>query len=382
MNRRLFLVSGGLAGLSVVAGLGAFAATRRPAAALMPWEQAGQSRNDPRRFVVEHAILAPNPHNRQPWIVELIGEDRMRLFCDLERRLPHTDPFDRQIVIGLGCFTELASLAASALGYRLDVIPFPEGEPQPRLDQRPVADFRMVREAGLRVDPLFAHVKARRSTKRPYDLARPVPAAALAELARLSTGDVAVAGLGDAGQVERLRALTWEAWGIESATARTHKESVDLMRIGRSEIEANPDGISLGGVFLEGLALTGQLTRAQMIDPASSAFRQGQDMYRTMLAATPAYLIVVANDGGRAGELAAGRAYLRANLAATGLGLAMQPVSQALQEFPEMAGAKAKVEEAVAIVSPKRLHMLARLGYGPAVDETPRWAAATRIRQA
>jgi hypothetical protein len=382
MNRRLFLVSGGLAGLSVVTGLGAFAATRRPAAALKPWEQAGLFRNDPRRFVVEHAILAPNPHNRQPWIVELIGEDRMRLFCDLERRLPQTDPLDRQIVIGLGCFTELASLAASALGYRLEVIPFPEGEPQPRLDQRPVADFAIVREAGLRADPLFQHVKTRRSTKRPYDLARPVPAAALAELARLSTGDIAVAGLADQARVERLRALTWEAWAIESATARTHKESVDLMRIGRSEIEANPDGISLGGVFLEGLALTGQLTRAQMVDPGSSAFRQGQDMYRAMLAATPAYLIFAANDGGRAGELAAGRAYLRANLAATGLGLAMQPVSQALQEFPEMADAKAKVEAALAVARPKRLHMLARLGYGPAVDETPRWAAATRIRQA
>ncbi len=34
---------------------------------------------------------------------------------------------------------------------------------------------------------------------------------------------------------------------IEAQTARTHKESVDLMRIGKAEIEATPDGIALAG---------------------------------------------------------------------------------------------------------------------------------------
>ncbi|MFN8982898.1 MAG: twin-arginine translocation pathway signal protein, partial [Alphaproteobacteria bacterium] len=57
---------------------------------------------DPRIRAAGHAIRAPNPHNLQPWLVQLAGADRVLLRCDLERRLPATDPFDRQIVIGLG----------------------------------------------------------------------------------------------------------------------------------------------------------------------------------------------------------------------------------------------------------------------------------------
>ncbi|AVO44252.1 Acg family FMN-binding oxidoreductase [Phreatobacter cathodiphilus] len=382
MNRRLFLLSSGATGLVAATGATAFALTRTPTAALLPWSQAGGSRSDPRRFVVEHAILAPNPHNRQPWIVELTGPTTMTLFCDLDRRLPETDPLDRQIVIGLACFCELAAIAATATGHRLEVVPFPEGEPQPRLDQRPVAHLTLIRDAGVAVDPLFAHVMARRSTKRPYDMARPVPAAAAAALAALSAPGLAVAALTDAGMTAEVRALTWRAWEVEAATPRTHQESVDLMRIGRREIEANPDGISLGGPFLEGLSLLGRLSRVQLADPASAATLQGRDMYRAMLAATPAYVTVTAEDGSRAGAFAAGRAYLRANLTAASLGLSMQPVSQALQEFTEMDGLRAELDRMLGTGSPKRLHMLARLGYGPDVPQTPRWSAASRIRTA
>jgi hypothetical protein len=381
-NRRLFLISTGAAGLVVATGVTAFALTRTPAQALTPWAEAGTARNDPRRFVVEHAVLAPNPHNRQPWIIELTGAETMTLWCDLDRRLPETDPFDRQITIGLACFVETASLAAAALGYRLDVSPFPEGEPQPRLDRRPIAHLKLVRDGAVTTDPLFAQVKARRSTKKPFDLARPVPDAALSALAALSDPQAQVATVTDSRLVGRIRDLTWEAWGIEARTRRTHMESVDLMRIGRREIEANPDGIALGGPFLEGLSLIGQLSRSQLADTSSAAFKQGEDMYRAMLTTAPAYLTVIVPTESRAGQFAAGRAYLRANLTATALGLALHPVSQALQEFPEMAATKARLDTMLGTGAPKRLHMLARLGYGPAVPQTPRWAAATRIRQA
>ena len=85
------------------------------------------------------AVLAPNAHNRQPWALRLVGADTALLFCDLDRRLPATDPFDRQILISLGCFVELYRLAAASRGFAADITPFPEGEPQPRLDARPVA---------------------------------------------------------------------------------------------------------------------------------------------------------------------------------------------------------------------------------------------------
>ncbi len=64
MNRRNFLrIAGG--GVVVAAGgAGLFAATRTPQDALAPWRLIG-SYDDPRKNALSHAILAPNPHNRQ-----------------------------------------------------------------------------------------------------------------------------------------------------------------------------------------------------------------------------------------------------------------------------------------------------------------------------
>jgi hypothetical protein len=382
VNRRTFLIGVGGIGIAAVSGRSAYALDQTSLASLEPWRAARTADvgSDPRLFVLRHAILAPNPHNRQPWIVELTGTGGMTLWCDLDRRLPETDPFDRQIVIGLGAFTELASLAATQLGFRLAVVPFPAGEPTPRLDRRPIATLTLVRAEGAQPDPLFAAIESRRSTKRPFDLDRPVPADAAARFAALSTEGVEVATVTNPARVASLRALTWAAWLTEFETARTWMESVRLMRLGQAEIEANPDGISIGGPGLEPLVANGTLSREAFADSKSPANKVGRDRYAEMLAATPAYLTVAASRHDRAGQFEAGRTYARANLLANALGLAMQPVSQALQEFPEMAQHKAELERTLGIAHGSRLHMLARLGYGPSVPETPRWAAETRLR--
>ena len=70
---------------------------------------------------------SPNPHNRQPWLITLVGKDEALIHCDLERRLPVTDPFDRQITIGFGCFLELARIAAAERGVSLAIGNSPRG---------------------------------------------------------------------------------------------------------------------------------------------------------------------------------------------------------------------------------------------------------------
>ena len=56
----------------------------------------------PVRLLVWHPV--PCPHTLQPLSIELEGVDAFILRDDITRRLPHTDPRDRQITIGLGCF--------------------------------------------------------------------------------------------------------------------------------------------------------------------------------------------------------------------------------------------------------------------------------------
>lgn len=47
-------------------------------------------------------------------------------------------------------------------------------------------------------------------------------------------------------RVKSLREVAWRAHAAEMLTRSTVKGSLDLMRIGKKEIEANPDGIDDG----------------------------------------------------------------------------------------------------------------------------------------
>lgn len=364
-RKMLALVGGGFV-VAVGSAGGLFATTRTPHRALAPWSQAGEY-SDPRLKALSYALLAPNPHNRQPWLAELVGADRVRIWRDKALDLPQTDPFARQLTIGMGCFLELMVMAAGEHGHGAEMTLFPDGE------DGPVAEARFIAGAGRR-DPLFAHVLERRSRKEPY-ADRPVPAAdaqVLARHARIIT---------DPEPVAALRALTWEAHRIEVTTERTNRESVELMRMGRREIEANPDGIDLGGPLVETLMLAGLMSRAALLDPASSAFQQGLAMYEKLHAATPAFAVIVTEANDRIAQIGAGRDWMRLNLATTARGLALHPVSQALQEYPEMASAYARAHS---LLAPQggTVQMLGRLGYGPAVLPSPRWPLETRLRYA
>jgi hypothetical protein len=377
-SRRAFLFSAGAATLAVPGAAG-FLASRTPSRALAPWDEAHRAAwSDPRMRALAYAVLAPNPHNRQPWIVELRGESELMVFCDLGRRLPETDPFDRQIVIGFGCFLELFRMAASREGLATEIEPFPEGEPRPRLDGRPVARLRVAPMAPAS-DPLFAEILRRRSNKRPFDVARPVAAETLLRLVEGIGGAEATI---DPARVAALRDLTWRAFEREFTLERTLMESVRLMRIGKAEIEASPDGIFLGGPMMEALRLVGVISREQMADPASAAFRQGLDTYRAIMGSAMGYVWLTSAAETRRAELAAGRDWVRLNLRASALGLDVHPVSQALQEFPEMAELFAAVHRHLGVAPGRRLQMLGRVGYGPAMPPSPRWPLETRIRTA
>ena len=90
-RKMLLLVGGG----AVVAagGIFGYSATRTPQTAHLPWQRAG-TYSDPRMRALSWALLAPNPHNRQPWLVDLAEEGVITLYADLERMLYHADePF-------------------------------------------------------------------------------------------------------------------------------------------------------------------------------------------------------------------------------------------------------------------------------------------------
>jgi hypothetical protein len=175
-----------------------------------------------------------------------------------------------------------------------------------------------------------------------------------------------------------MRDLSTEAFVIEFSTHRTLKESVDLFRIGAREVDAAPDGIDFTGPMFEGLRLTGLFTRDQSLDPDSLSSRTALDMVTRNMQTGMAHLWQVTPANTRADQIRAGRDWVRINLKATELGIGMQPLSQALQEFPEMAPLYGQVH---AMLAPGggTVQMWARLGYGPTVGPSPRWPLDTKI---
>ncbi len=366
-RKMLFLIGGGV----VVAATAGFLTTRTPQKALAPWATAG-GYQDLRKWALSYALLAPNPHNRQPWIADLSVADQVTLYRDPVLNLPETDPLDRQLTIGMGCFVELLVMAAAQRGIKVSVQLFPQGTGA----DKPVAVARFGGAASP--DPLFSQVLHRHTNRFPYDAGQGVEP--LLQAVRVENTDLVQVGGSDAGaQVTALQNLAVAAVEMETHTPRTHKETIDLTRIGKAEINANPDGISLGGALMDSLALLGVLDRVSALDPASRGFAASLRFQTDAIRATPAFFWLTSKGNSRLDQIAAGRVWLRAHLQATALGGDVQPLSQALQEYAEMASL---YQQAHQMLAPEggTVQMLGRLGFGPATGPAPRWPLETRLK--
>ena len=182
-------------------------------------------------------------------------------------------------------------------------------------------------------------------------------------------------------EVAALRDLAMRAMEIEIDTPRTFGESVDLFRIGRREVEANPDGLEFHGPAFEAMRLFGLFTREAARDPESTAFRQGREATLAPIRTGTAHIWQVTQANDRATQIETGRDWLRINLAATAEGVGFHPLSQALQEYPEMAEIYADMHSRLA-PGGGTVQMLGRLGYGPDTGPTPRWPLDAKLLNA
>jgi hypothetical protein len=380
-RRFIRLIGGGavLASGATLAGCG----NGVPDVAVQPWFD----RTDPadlRRHMLAHALLAPNPHNRQPWLADLRRDGEITLVCDAERLLPETDPFGRQIVIGCGAFVELAVLAAAARGVAVQVQAFPAGEPA--ADRLPgghtIARLVLAQPGSAAADPLFAQIRRRHTHRGAYDDTRAVPAALAASwLSAAQAAGLSAGVVDDGARLQALRALTRRAYEIECTTARTWLESGHLMRIGPDAIARHRDGISIDAALPRLMHTMGLFDPLQVPVPGSTGYRAVMDRFDAFQTGS-GYLWLATDGNTRRAQLATGRAYVRAHLMATAAGVDMHPLSQALQEFDEMRESRRDAHRVLGLEPAQHtLQMLARVGYGvKPTGPSPRRELSTLLR--
>ena len=386
MDRRLFIrLAGGGAIAAATATTLAGCSSALPPEAIAAWQGPGEQ-TDVRRWLVGHALLAPHSHNLQSWLVDLGVPGEITLFIDRSRLLPETDPFSRQMMMSQGTFIELLDLAARQKGLRADITLFPQGAFSPTtVDARPTARIRLLPDATVQPDPLFAQVFRRRTNREAYE-AREPDAAALQAITASVQPHALRTGFVGAAQPEALaqhRRIAKEAWRIELTTPRTVLESFRVLRVGPKEIAQHRDGLSLNDPMVRALDAVGLFDRSVAPGPDDFATTSQIKDFNTKIDTTPAFFWLVSEGNDRATQVNAGRAYVRAQLAATAAGLSMQPLSQALQEYPEQTVPYTDIHQLLGAPAPRfTVQMWARLGVAPAIEPSPRRGLEAHILKA
>ena len=339
------------------------------------WNGPMASESDIRRIVLSYAILAPNPHNKQPWIVDLTGPTSLDLYVDQSRLLQETDPPFRQIHIAQGTFLENLDLAARHHGYLAEIAYFPQGSyGNTVVENQPVASVNLVENQALERDPLFDQILRRQTNRRNYD-ETPLSADQLSGLRDSFTdAGLTLTVTDDAAQRNRVAQIMIDAMRIETAGKARDAESIAMFRFNADERARYRDGFGVAQVGITGIgrwiAETFFLSREDVENDSTSFGEQAVDLTSEQARSASALGWIVTASNQRLDQLATGRAYERLNLTATALGMAMHPLSQVLQEYPDMAELQEQFLAYLGVAEGHTVQMLFRFGMAEPVGHS------------
>jgi hypothetical protein len=283
--------------------------------------------------LVAAAILAANPHNAQPWLFRRPGDDAIEVCANFSRRLAAMDPYARELHFGLGCAIENMNSAAGPNGFdvAIDVASGALAAPAESSAPALAARIELTRRPLGAPDPLYDAIPLRRTNRYAYRRDASLPADWLA-LARAGAPDDGVRVLLFAeGEARRaFDAAVVEATQAFVADAPMIGESDRWLRSSAREIEAHRDGPTLDTAGLSFLALA--YAKLFPVSAETSHRAWIDQTRRVQLASAPLVgLIAVRDRYDRRGAIAAGRLWQRLHLAATGFGVALQPINQPIE---------------------------------------------------
>lgn len=345
-----------------------------PTAAFAAWRGPPAGLDDPALFALSWAVLAPSPLNTQPWLVERPAAERLMLRLDPARLLPAHDPQARQATLALGAFVELTALAAATRDRSAAVeLASPDtaatAPALARIELRPGPD-----KAG---EPLLAALPLRRSSRQAFDPEKPLKAGDEVRLRAAVAGSGTRLGIVRAPEaVSALRSLCAREFQAAQDRDELRAEQAAWLRPDPVALADRPDGVPLTGAAAWCLRQAHLLTPRQLAARDSLAALVGAFVWRNLFLGTASFGWLATAGDDLARRIAAGRAYQRLDLACAAGGVAIHPVSEAIE------AAGAELAALLDLPPPWRAQMLFRLGYAGPVPPTPRRTAAAVLRAA
>ncbi len=369
MNRRDFILGSGVTVLSVSA-IDLFAISGTDGKSRRP-DPAAQA--TPALKAIACGLHAPNPHNTQAWKFQVLTKTKFLFFIDETRILPMTDPTTRQVHIGCGAFLEALAIGVTSLGLTAKISLFPEGMTSGKDLSLPIA---VVEIEKLQDKPhALADLIRERSTSRlPYT--RPWERAEFEQTLALYPR------LKD--QVRLINTSLPALYGIakgameaEMRTRRTSEESRIWFRANPKEIAKHGDGISLPGLGTTGAKrwLLETFVDLKSHDEwfSENTLASVMQGFEKSLRSTRSFVALVTEENSPLDWVQSGRDYLLLQTAALQRGIYFHPLSQALQEFPEVAQFQSQLNDLLGIRDQQKIQMFARAG----LSERP-WKAHRR----
>lgn len=335
---------------------------------------------DIRLLLLSYAILAPNPHNKQPWSIQLKDELSFDLYVDTQRTLPHTDPPFRQVHIGQGTFLENLNLAALNFGYKAIIKYFPKGEySNTVIENKPVASIQLVKEKNIAKDELFNQILLRQSNKREY-VNEVVPLEKIKILqekikAELEQ-DFSLNITSEKEDLKNLREIAVNGMKIETGNYDRDMETIEMFRFNSDEINKYKDGFGLGQSGVTGIKKfmieNLFLSRESAQKNPSTFGKEAISVTKKQVDSTNTFAWLSTKSNSRLDQVKIGRVYERINLLATSLGLVIHPLSQVLQEYSDMHVLQNEFLEYLDVPKTHTVQMFFRIGVASSVEQSPR----------
>lgn len=301
--------------------------------------------------VLRLAGRAPSLHNRQPWRFRIMPEV-IELHADQDRRMPGTDPEDRELRLGCGAALFNLRLALAHVGVR----PLVTLQPSVRIPGL-LAEIRRGGSVhvGVEQSALLRAITTRRTNRRPF-LPTPVPKVHRNTLIGAVATEHAWVHMVEHAQRAELFGLVRRAHEEQMASDRFRAE----MAAWTGLREGAPEGVQASSA--------GPAPESQdewvLRDFSGGHARPrvpGKDFEDD-----PLTMVLCSYSQGRQADLEAGQAMQRLLLTATSLGLAASFLSQVV-EVPET---RSQLRSLLGGALEPRAVL--RVGYGSPVPPTPR----------